>query len=303
MSILLLGSLNASAQIQMTAEPDTNIMKLGDQQTILLTITADPSIEVGNIHLDSVTKIPGFEVINQSSWELQKGQNSQILIKKILFTAFEPGTFKFPPVVYDYNYNNEDRQGASRSFEIKVLPVDSNQPNLEPNKGIVLEPKNWRDYVYWMIGGLILLLVVLVFFYFYKKRKASKNIKIEVLKPDPKVVALVALNHLQSSPLPDSDDYKIFQTELSQIVRTYIAEQLKIKALENTSSSVIRQLHYRKIEGALVEDVNNALNIADMVKFARAETRSSIHRQYIEKMKHFVEITGTESSSSSKALD
>lgn len=284
-------ALSASAQIQMEVTADTNSILLGDKIKLTFTITCDPSIAIKSLVLDSITKVPGFELSDEKEWVEKNTQMSKILTKEMMFTAFEPGDYEFPVVPYIYDYQGSEKTGFSKSWHLKVLPMLTKGEDIAPNKDIVVVITFWDRFgIYIIISSVIILLALLGFlFYNYLKRKRGKKSQEPIMQVSPAQRARDGLDLLRKSELWKAEDHKPFQTGLSLILRTYLQEAFDIPALNSTSHEIVSQLKKAGLPYNVVDTTDKALNIADLVKFANAQSREEINFSFIGKVEALID--------------
>ena len=85
-----------------------------------------------------------------------------------------------------------------------------------------------------------------------------------------------------------SEDHKAFQTVLSGILRKYLSEGHHIPALQKTSHEIVEIMKKRSMPEYLYDITDKALNIADLVKFANAQSRIEINYSFIEKVENMI---------------
>ncbi len=288
LSLLLLGGFSAhqaSAQIQLLCTPDTNRMLLGDQQKIKLSVTADKSITNIKVHLDSISKVPGFEILREEEWVESQTAGSKILTKSFIFTAFNPGTYTFPKIAYTYEYNGRRDTGYSKPFTLTVFPVQTKSQEIEKNKDILEESRNLSDYLWWIIGSLLILAtIILVIYYFKHKKQSSGKIKSGI---PPAQTALQQLAELRASQLWASGEHKKYQYALTEIIRQYLNAQHGVR-YSFTTGRILLQLNKWKWPVEWIQTIDESFRIADLVKFARAESQPEINLSYIGKLEEMI---------------
>lgn len=287
--LAVLGSIQVNAQIQMEVIADTNRMMVGDQQKLVFVITCDPAVEVVTLDLDSVTAVDGFELLEERNWVEKKTPMSKILTKDITFTAFNPGEFNFPEVPYQYILKGKFNTGTSKSWKLTVLPLNTSEEDIAPNKDIIVEVDFFDKYK-WVIFSLAGLLLLALIIFIIKKIIANNRKKEEIpyIKPDPAKVAAEELSALRESGLWKSEEHKVFQTALSGILRKYLADAHDVPALFSTSHEIVNYLKKLEMPEHLIDTTDKALNIADLVKFANAQSRQAINYDFIEKVENLV---------------
>lgn len=281
----------ADAQIQLLCIPDTNRMLLGDQQKIKLSITADKAIRDIQVHLDSISKVQGFEIIRQEDWVESETAGSKILTKDIVFTAFNPGTFTFPGIAYTYEYNGMRDTGYSKAFTLTVFPVETKTKDLQKNKEILTESKNLYDYLWWIIAIAGLLLLFAGIIYYIRRRKQLQENRLPGLPPMQ--IALEQLGKLRENKLWASGEHKKYQFALTDIIRQYLNAQFGMR-YSFTTSRILMQLRQWKWPALWVQIIDESFRIADLVKFAKAESQPEINLSYIDKLEEMVKATSAD---------
>ncbi len=164
---------------------------------------------------------------------------------------------------------------------------------LEPIKGIMEEPAQLSDYWGYLVA-LLLLLAIAAYMYYRKKYKKEK---VEIATPEPEVVipahiiALEALKNLEIQQLWQQGLIKEYQTELTSIIRAYIESQYQVQAQKMTTEELVIALKPTSLSEEHKSELRQILNVADLVKFAKAQPESNIHDLFMDKAKLFVEQT------------
>lgn len=119
--------------------------------------------------------------------------------------------------------------------------------------------------IYYMVAGIILL-GVLIAAYLFVRRTGRK--------PGPSVPphrhALRALAELENRDLVPKGEFRIFYSELSEIMRGYIEGSMGFSALEQTTHEIMQNLfEVDRIERDDANGLRELLEEADMVKFAK----------------------------------
>ena len=289
MGLILLSAPFLHAQIQMEVTPDTNRILIGDKVKLTFTITCEPSIEIEQLTLDSITIISGFELSDATEWVEKKTQMSKILTKEIMLTVFNPGEYTFPKVPYEYKYQGKTKIGSSDSWHLTVLPYNTPSQDIAPNKDIIEDNSIWNKYgnfILMTIGAIIILLIGLYFFSRFRKHTTTHDIPQVKLSPAEK--ALTSLAALKANDSWKAEDPKVFQTDLSTILRNYLQETTSIPALHLTSHEIIHSLKKLNPPESILDTTDKALNIADLVKFAKAQSREEINLSFIDKVRDLV---------------
>lgn len=174
-----------------------------------------------------------------------------------------------------------------------VVNTDSTQVIL-PIENIIREETTWRDYKFWiiLIGSIwALIMSVIIYNFFIRKKKGNEDLykKEEVIEPD--ILALQKLFDLKDKEYWLVGKEKLHQSELTYIIREYLENKFSVPALESTTSGIINSLKKYNFGQDLETDLSEILQIADLVKFAKAVPPEDINRSFIDKGIRFVERT------------
>lgn len=162
----------------------------------------------------------------------------------------------------------------------------------------------WVRFVekYWYLWILGLVLIA-AFFYWYKYLKNKEKEKPEVIIPKipAHTEAYEALDKLADRKLWQSGQVKEFYSELTDILRHYIERRFGIRALEEISTDVVRQIQYRAdISENGKNIISNLLGLADYVKFAKLIPEPGENELNLKNAYEFVKLTHVEISEPEK---
>ena len=124
---------------------------------------------------------------------------------------------------------------------------------------------------WWILIFILVLTIAGAVYFFYRRRRrpaVPKRIPVPVRLPWE--IALERLEDLHHKHYPRAGLFKLFYSELSDIVRHYLEDRFRIKAPEMTTEEFLSDV---KTSPALKEEdkesLKNFLNGSDMVKFAK----------------------------------
>jgi len=162
---------------------------------------------------------------------------------------------------------------------------------LLPIKTILPESKTLEDYLLWLYILLAIIAIGLLL-YFLLRPKPEAVITTKTIKIIPShTLALNALQDLRLKKLYQKGELKAFQSELTFIIREYLEKRFGINALESTTGQISRALKKQDFEMAHENDLMEILQIADLVKFAKATPSEDIHEKFLVKAENFVDQT------------
>lgn len=303
--------MGESFQVKYTIYGDSTFLRelyLEDPDTIVSNINVigqsdDPSMvynEYADFDVDDYGqwKLIDDKYIDSVSLGIKKQGSRYIAENTLSFTAWYPGKFRIPSLVTvgdsTYHLDNTNAQ-------ITVIPPPqlAEQDSLKLDefseiRDIIREPVSWRDYLYILIPlGILLLLAILIplFLYLRKKFKKEEEIK-EVVEIIPAhVIALRKLNKLEKEKPWLSGNIKEYQSELTYIIREYLENRFEIDALESSTKEIKSDLGNFDLSPDLLASMANVLQIADLVKFAKANPSGDIHASFLEQAYTFIKET------------
>ncbi len=264
-----------SAQnIEYGAELDTTYMMIGDQQHLRFIIKSDEALGVRFPSLKD-TVVGGVEIIAGPERDSVQGKDGKWLFREsYVITAFDTGVYVVPSyaiTVENGDYNNVLRT-EPLAFVVNTYKVDEQQGNYDV-VAPYQTPLNFAEilpWLLWIAGGL--LVVALIVWYIIRRRKNKPLFAAEkkVYVP-PYVVAMKELDRLKEEKLWQAGKVKEYYTRLTDAVRQYVADELQIPAMEQTSFETVRALERNTLVDARdAEQVSGMLQSADFVKFAKS---------------------------------
>lgn len=214
-------------------------------------------------------------------------------------TIWDIGIYRLPNPLVLNNEGKELDKVEGQSPIIFVMPPLEAAPAdttefINDIQTIVPEKKNWRDYIWLYLLLLFLLLAILVLFLLarIKKKEQFKDVTpiIEPIIPAHEI-ALEKLEALRQSSSWKTGNSKEFQEKLTFIIREYLENKYKVPALESTTSEIVKSLNEISFDANYLPSLKNILQIADLVKFAKASPPESIHEEFLDTAVQFVRQT------------
>lgn len=237
---------------------------------------------------------------SETNWTTQTNGNQILKENDIQFTFWEEGIHKILPPTIEYEQNGALRSVTANEIEIQVgsplaqesTPLDS--MTVEPIKGVREEPIDFIQDIllpaslfilgFLLLGGLI---------YFIVKRSGRSDIVLpqkQAFVP-ANIIAMNQLQELKSKELWQKGDIKTYQSELTYIIRSYLENRYKINALENTTNQIVQDLKKLNLTDELRGELQKILQVADLVKFAKAEPTGDVHEKFMNKATEFIKAT------------
>ncbi len=215
-----------------------------------------------------------LEVIHSYKIDTVKNGARYELIKKYGLTQFDSGKYTISriPVLINGKVVFSD----SIKVEVNDVKVDTLKQKMFDIKDIAQVSSPIGT---WWIYILILLFIGIASYFIYqfiKKRQNKPKVETIVFK-SPIEKATTLLQQLEVKELWQKGEIKHYYSELTDIARNYIEEEINIPAMESTTSELIEGLRKAakqkklKLSNETVENLEKVLIQADLVKFAKVK--------------------------------
>ena len=281
-----MAAVNAQRTAEVTTAIDSKQVRIGEQINVVLQIKTD---SLSMVEFPPEPLFFPFELLEESPVDTLRAQQNYLFTKRYALIQFDSGSYWIPPqkIVVDGVLSFSD----SIAIQVATVKVDTLQQPLFDIKPIQLVERDYTQLIQQYLIGFFFLLLLLTLIYLNKQYKKKKAALLEEIPPFDR-----ALNELKSleNQLPKAqEEYKLYYSKLTDIVRRYLEEEASIDALESTSDELIEKLELRKDAGTLdltLETLNNlkrVLQNADLVKFARSAPEigvATIDRAMVEQV-------------------
>ena len=277
-------SLSLAGQVQLRALVDSTSMLIGDQMPLRLEATVSPGFSPADPLWPPNNDT--LEFLSFGKWDtLGAGR----LVYKAVFTMWDTGFQTLPPIGLPYTANGLTDTAWTGSLIMEVhLPADSLK--LNDIKDIVPEPVFLADYLPYLGALVALLLVGLLFWLWGHPVKVKKELP-PPPPPKPHELALEKLAALKNRQLWQQGMVKEYHSELTHILREYLEGRFEINALEESTEEILSQLRKRQLPAEQRQQLEEILQTADLVKFAKAQPAAGFHQKAFDSVKAFVEYT------------
>tara|TARA_R110002050_G_scaffold16719_2_gene50567 strand:- start:30021 stop:31682 length:1662 start_codon:yes stop_codon:yes gene_type:complete len=259
---------------------DIDSIKIGEQLNFIVNVQVDSTDQV--IFPEGQTFAP-LEMVEAFSTDTIRDDAKISLIKKYALTQFDSGSYMIPQqkiIINDQTFLTDSIKVA-----VNTISVDTIAQQMFDIKDIINVEKSNTFPWKWIVGiilGLVLIAGVLYWFV-WRKRKLTDEEKVALLPPYDR--AMIELKKLENSKYLIQDEYKQYYSELTDIVRSYLEEDVHISALESTTDQLIEKLEMLKDAGNLKLDndtifqFKKILQTSDLVKFAKSRPETSVAEQ------------------------
>ncbi len=268
-------TVNAQTEPRVRTTVDTTSIKIGEQIQFLVTVEADTTAQV--IFPEGQTFSP-LETVEAFKTDTTRQLDRMTLQKIYALTQFDSGSYTLP--TQRIEIDGKGYFTDSLKIQVTSIEVDTITREFYDIKPLIPVEKNTINvpFFIWVILG-VLVIAGLVYWFLFRKKQLSEDEKEALLPPYDR--ALLELKRLENSRYIIQDEYKKYYSELTDIVRSYLEEDVHISALESTTSQLISKLEMMKDAGALkieadtIDQFKKILETADLVKFARSKPASS----------------------------
>ncbi|MEN0003754.1 MAG: LPXTG cell wall anchor domain-containing protein [Bacteroidota bacterium] len=284
-----------SAQVTVAAELSGSQIMIGDQVELRLDIQADNGLIISEVDISPLMDVKEIEVINPGKLDTVKLQDPMRLQQRIILTSFDSGYYLVPPLFVNYTIGGQVRRAQTNQLGLAVNPFPLQGEGIEiaPIKPIFEERLSLEDvWLYFLIG--ILLIGGGIAFYLWRKRKEEEPAVQWVRKKAPHELAMERLKTLEEAKLWQKGEVKAYHSQLTYALREYLENRFSLNALEATTYEIMREFKKLEVEKSWHDQIQQLLQTADMVKFAKAEPPVETHAKAFELATQFVKDTKIE---------
>ena len=285
-------ALSAVAQISIKASVDSTGMLIGDQQQLHISIQHPKSAKVHSYYASALDTIENLEIINETQWDTT-GTDPLTIKKDITISIFDSGYYFIPRIPHAMILNGDTTLHYSNNIPITVSTVTTSDTTaLAPIREIKEEPIAFEDFLPFIYGLAGLLAIVGLIYWLMKRPKAEKETieaPIEIIPAD--IIASEKLQALREKELWQNGQQKEYHSELTYIVREYLENRYNISALESSTHEILTDLRNVDFDDRFKDNLTEMLSIADLVKFAKADSTGDINTRILNQAEEFVNTT------------
>ncbi len=262
---------------KVSAKIDTTFIKIGEQIQYQITVETDSTDLV--FFPEGQTFSP-LETVEAFATDTTRKQDRVTLQKTYALTQFDSGVYVIPRQRIAIN----EKPFFTDSIRVNVatVPVDTLKQKMFDIKPLLQVEK--RNSTFWlMVLGMVLgifLLAFLLYWFLLRKKPLAEEEKEALLPAYDR--ALMELKRLENSRYIIQDEYKKYYSELTDIVRLYLEEDVNVSAMESTTDELMEKLEMLTDSGNLelekdtLAQFKRILQTADLVKFAKSKPDSNV---------------------------
>ena len=260
-----------------SATIDSTTLFIGDQTDLHLRATCEVGLEVKMPILEDEL-IPGIEIVDRTIVDTILLNDGRVQYDQyITLTSFEDSLFYIAPIPF---VSNDDTTWSESLMLNVVQPfeLDSTDIAITDIKGVYRAPIWWWGIIRWILLAMAIVGVGVGGYYLInylysrigKKEEESQNI--EPLRPAGEV-ALEKLDIIREQKIWQNGQVKEYHTQLTDVIREYIAHRFEVSSTEQTSDETLRAMRGLLTDKKeLYDDLRKMLTLADLVKFAKWTT-------------------------------
>lgn len=296
LSLIILGFLSLSLFAQeVRVSIDTTAILIGEQVKVDIDYQF-PSDQQGYFPFLPDSLGPNLEIVEKSNIDTSFLDGKTRFYQELKVTAFDSGYFVLPAFSFGYKGDLDSviQIIVSDPHLINVFSVnaDTTQP-IKPLVGPMSEPYTLMEFLPWILFVLALGALIFTAFYFYRKRQKKPLFKKEEPKIPAHEKALDDMARLRLKKLWQAGKVKEYYSELTEIVRVYIEERFDIMAIEMTTYEIVAGLNGHPINDEVMQKLTGSLELADLVKFAKANPNALENDTCLNHVIDFVNETKT----------
>jgi len=292
-SVGLAGNWVVGQNFSVETKIDTNKIVIGDQISLTYSILKAKNTRL-QLPILNQKLIDGIEIVGQPKIDStdKPGSLEQILLKYTI-TSFDTGMYYIPPqpfVILSSGLPDTIRSKAS-FLEVGGVVIDTTH-TIRDIKALEKVPVTVREIVPYLliIVALALITIVLVYYFKRKKKEVFKVVPARPLEP-AYITALRELDKINSQKLWQQKQVKEYYTRITYVIRWYISMRFAILALEMTSDEILDHLRAMNLDRVNFLNLENLLNLADIVKFAKGEPGPDDNVIHLDNAYEFIKLT------------
>lgn len=255
---------------------DSTTLFIGDQTDMHLQVTHDKE-EVVQMPVYGETLMPGIEIVDRTIVDTTYLANDQVQLNQYLtLTSFADSLFYISPIPFVNGNDTIFSEGISLNV-VQPFEMDSTDMAITDIKDIYNAKIWWWGIIRWILLALACVgLGVGLYYlirYIMRQQKGEMTIKPSEPKRPAEEIALEALDRIKQEKIWQNGQIKQYHTQLTDVLRTYIAQRYDFSSNEKTSDEILREMKIRLQDNReLYNQLQKMLQLADLVKFAKWRT-------------------------------
>ena len=257
-----------------SAAIDSTTLFIGDQTDLHLRATCEQGEQV-QLPVLAEQLIPGVEIVDRTIIDTTTLNDGRVQYNQYFtLTSFEDSLFYIEPLAFV----SGDDTVWSESLMLNVVQpfeMDSTDIAITDIKGIYKAPIWWWGILRWVLLALAVAGVGVGGYYLITYLRSRMGMKEDTPQPAEPMrpaeeVALEKLDIIREEKIWQTGHVKEYHTQLTDVVREYIARRFEVSSAEQTSDETLRAMRpLLSDKKELYEQLRKMLSLADLVKFAK----------------------------------
>lgn len=274
LTFILSPSVNAQ-NAEAFASIDSASIMIGDQLNMEVGITLPKGFEVRWPTFKDTLSVH-IEILKASAIDTVFTEDRNTLKQQLLITSFDSGFFEIPSITFNFKHQNDTLIFSANTnklfLQVYTPQVDTTQA-FKIIKGPIAEPYTFREALPWILLVLLIVIVLGLGMLYIRKRRRNQPVFTRKVKPlpPPHIVAIKKLEELRLAKIWQQGRLKMYYTQLADITREYMERRYRFDALEMTTDEILDTLKKHKINQDALNKLGAVLQLADLVKFAKAQ--------------------------------
>ena len=260
-----------------SATLDSTTLFIGDQTDLHLRAIGEVGEQVSMPVLDKEL-ISGVEIVDRTIVDTLSLKDGRVQYDQYLtLTSFEDSLFYIAPLPFVSGDDTVWSDGLTLNV-VQPFEMDTTDMAITDIKGVYKAPIWWWGIFRWVLLAVLLAGVGVAGYYlitYLQRRKleeAGNEVVTEPLRPAEEV-ALEKLDAIKEKKIWQQGQVKEYYTQLTDVVREYIARRFEVSSVEQTSDETLRDIRPLLSERKdLYDQLRKMLTLADLVKFAKWST-------------------------------
>lgn len=260
-----------------SATLDSTTLFIGDQTDLHLRAIGEVGKQVTMPVLDKEL-IPGVEIVDRTIVDTLSLKDGRVQYDQYLtVTSFEDSLFYIAPLPFVSGDDTVWSDGLTLNV-VQPFEMDTTDMAITDIKGVYKAPIWWWGIFRWVLLAILLAGVGVAGYYLItylqrrKLKEAGNEVVTEPLRPAEEV-ALEKLDAIKEKKIWQQGQVKEYYTQLTDVVREYIARRFEVSSVEQTSDETLRDIRPLLSERKdLYDQLRKMLTLADLVKFAKWST-------------------------------
>lgn len=271
--ILSIGLINIALAetVSVKASLEPSQILIGEQSKFKIELTQSTTDKVSWPTI-SDTLVSNVQVIEKLSTDTLKiGEDRITITSEYLITSYDSGYYYIPELSFQTSLEKYNTHPLG--LTVNTVPVNEETDDINPEKNTMSAPFSWIELAQWTGMGLGIILIIVIIVLLLMKYVFNKKVKI--IPEQPKVVlpahviALQKLEQIKTDKLWQTGNVKLFYTQLTDVIREYLASAYGINAMELTTDEIMALVKKNKDLEEIRLVLKEMLELSDLVKFAK----------------------------------